>query len=126
MSEKTIAQRLLLKPNQKIFLLNAPKGYAESMGDLPDGTSVTKKAEHVDLIQLFVANKAELKTHLPKLKTALTPKGALWVCYHKSTSKTKTDINRDTIAAYAESIGLSAYRMISINADWSALALKLV
>ena len=120
-----LSQRLLLKPNQKIFLLNAPPGYAVGMGALPEGAAVTKKADGADVMQLFVSTEAELRTQLPKLKTALAQKGALWVCYHKGSSKIKTGINRDTIAAYAESIGLSAYRMISIDADWSALALKI-
>jgi len=38
----------------------------------------------------------------------------------------KTDINRDTINAYAGSLGLQGVAMISIDDDWSALRLKLI
>jgi hypothetical protein len=38
----------------------------------------------------------------------------------------KTDINRDTINAYAASLGLQGVAMISIDDDWSALRLKIV
>jgi hypothetical protein len=48
----------------------------------------------------------------------------LWVTYHKGTSKVKTDINRDTINAYAHSIGWEGVAMISIDDDWSAMRLK--
>ena len=44
--------------------------------------------------------------------------------YHKGTSRVKTDINRDTINAYAHSLGLEGVAMISIDEDWSALRLK--
>jgi hypothetical protein len=60
------------------------------------------------------------------LKSVLAPKGALWVTYHKGTSRVKTDINRDTINDYARSIGLEGIAMISIDEDWSALRLKLI
>ena len=80
----------------------------------------------VDVIQLFVANRAELEAQLPGLKLLLAPKGMIWVTYHKGTSKVKTDINRDSINAYAHSIGLEGVAMISIDEDWSALRLKLI
>ena len=46
------------------------------------------------------------------------------ITYHKGTSKTKTDINRDSINTYAQTIGLVGVAMISIDDDWSALRLK--
>jgi hypothetical protein len=50
----------------------------------------------------------------------------LWVTYHKGTSKVKTDINRDTINAYASTLGMQGVAIISIDDDWSALRLKLI
>jgi hypothetical protein len=38
----------------------------------------------------------------------------------------KTDIHRDTINAYAKTLGLEGVAMISIDDDWSALRLKLI
>jgi hypothetical protein len=37
----------------------------------------------------------------------------------------KGDINRDTITAYAETIGLEGVAIVSIDEDWSALRLKI-
>jgi hypothetical protein len=48
------------------------------------------------------------------------------VSYPKGTSKVNTDINRDTIGLYAQSIGLQPVAMISIDDTWSALRLKIV
>ena len=38
----------------------------------------------------------------------------------------KTDINRDTIWAYARGVGFDAVFLISIDDDWSAMRLKVV
>jgi hypothetical protein len=48
------------------------------------------------------------------------------VTYNKGTSKHKTDINRDSINAYAHSIGMEGVAMISLDEDWSALRLKIL
>ena len=127
MPDKSVAEKLLIKPGQKVLLVNQPKGYRALLGELPKNVKVLKEtAEAVDLIQVFVASRKELEEHLPGLKALLAPKGLLWVTYHKGTSKQKSDINRDSIAAYAKTVGLQAVAMISVDEDWSALRLKVV
>lgn len=125
MSDKSIAQKLLIKTGQTLLFVNAPRGYTSALGHLPKGTTVIKTpTAPLDFIQVFVANRAELEAQLPALKAQLAPKGMLWVTYYKGTSKVKTDINRDTINAYAHTLGLEGVAMISIDDDWSALRLK--
>ncbi len=126
MSDKTVAEKLQIKPSQKILLVNAPQGYRDLLGELPADVTVLKKAAAADLIQVFVVSREDLEEQLLRLKPLLAPKGLLWVTYHKGTSKRKSDINRDSIAAYASAIGLQAVAMISVDDDLSALRLKLV
>jgi predicted CoA-binding protein len=127
MSDKSVAEKLLIKPGQKILLVNPPKGYRALLGEIPKAVTVLKEAaEAVDLIQVFLGSRKDLEEQLPRLKPLLAPKGLLWVTYHKGTSKQKSDINRDSIAAYAGTIGLQAVAMISVDEDWSALRLKVV
>jgi hypothetical protein len=127
MSEKSIAQKLFIKPGCKFLLVNPPDGYLVKMGELPQGTVLLSNSSSlVDAIQVFVANRAELEEQLPKLLDLMAPKGMLWVTYHKGTSKMKTDIHRDSINAYAHTLGLEGVAMISIDENWSALRLKLI
>jgi hypothetical protein len=127
MSDKSITSKLFVKPGSKFLLVNPPDGYLARMGELPAGTVVLSDTScTVDAIQVFVANRAELEAQLPRLKELLAPKGMLWVTYHKGTSMVKTDIHRDTINAYAKTLGLEGVAMISIDDDWSALRLKLI
>jgi len=127
LSDKSIAQKLLIKPDSKFLLINPPAGYLSQLGQLPKGTIILSDSSClVEVIQVFVVNRTELEAKLTRLKELLAPKGILWVTYHKGTSKVKTDINRDTINAYAASLGLQGVAMISIDDDWSALRLKIV
>ncbi len=127
MSDKAVGQKLALKPGSRFLLVNSPDGYTSDIGALPAGVElVNAAAGPVEAIQVFVANRRELEAQLPGLSKSLKSKGMLWVTYHKGTSKVKTDINRDTIAAYARTIGMQPVALISIDTDWAALRLKQV
>jgi len=127
MSDKPLSQRLQIKEGRKVLLVNAPKGYPARLGALPEGAALLKTARQpADVIQVFVANRKKLEAQLGKLKKALAPGGMLWVTYYKGTSAHKTDINRDSLNAYAKTLGLEGVAMISVDDDWSALRLKVV
>jgi hypothetical protein len=97
------------------------------LGKLPEGVTVVNElVKPVDLIQVFVDNRQDLEEQLPKIKPLLSPDTILWVTYHKGTSKIKTDIHRDTINAYAQTLDLRGIAIISVNDDWAALRLKIV
>lgn len=124
MADKTIAHKLMLKRGS-LLLVNAPEGYLGRLGPLPPAVSLVQETkEPVEAIQVFVANRRELEAELPRLKGLLKPGGMLWVSYHKGGSRTKTDINRDSIWAYAQTIGLQAVAQIAVDDDWSAMRLK--
>ena len=126
MSDKTVAQKLLIKENYNVLFINEPENYKAILGELPKNVTIlTEPAESVDFIQLFVTSKKELEDNLNELKPYLSPKGLLWVTYPKGTSKIRIDVNRDIIREYAKSIKLEAVAMISIDDKWSALRLKL-
>ena len=127
MPEKTVAEKLLVKEGYRVSIVNPPTDYAGTLGRLPERvTSVEHGESNLDLIQLFVSSRKQLEASLPSLKTALKGNGLLWITYPKGTSKVKVDVNRDTIAAYAKSIGLQEVAMVSIDDTWSALRLKVV
>jgi hypothetical protein len=127
MPDKSIVQKLFIKPGDQFLLINPPAEYLAQIGELPDGALILSDSSClVEIIQLFIANRVELETQLPRLKELMAPKGMIWITYHKGTSKVKTDVNRDTINAYAHTIGLEGVAMISIDDDWSALRLKMI
>ena len=127
MTEKTVAQKLLIKENNRLQFVNAPVELLPSLGPLPAGVTLLNDVDaQADIILLFTANQVELEQHLPGLKARLAPKGLLWVFYYKLTSKKRGDIHRDSINAYAKGLGLEGIAMISVDEDVSALRLKIV
>ena len=125
MPDKTIAQKLAIKEDSRVFIVNAPRGYKAKLGAFPKNARlVAALTKAVDVIQVFVASRKELEAHLPKLKLFLAPRGILWITYPKSTAKSKTDINRDNIRAYARALGLEAVAIFAVDDEWSALRLK--
>jgi hypothetical protein len=125
-SQKPVAQKLLIRPGYQVLLLNDPTNYRSILEPLPANVQVlTGSSKPVDLIQVFVTSKRELEDRLAKLKGLLKPKGLLWVTYPKAKGK-KVDTNRDIIWAYAKTLGLEGVAMVAINETWSAMRLKVV
>ena len=126
-SNKPVAQKLALKPGQRFLLLDAPPGYRDALGPLPQGvTIITKAGDKADAVQAFATTKKEMRDALAKAKAALNPGGMIWLTYPKGTSKIKSDINRDSIREYTLGVGLQTVALIGVDEDWSAIRCKAV
>ena len=120
---KTIAEKMFVNKAASVAVINAKGRAPELVAAMPQDRLVGG-GQQADFVLVFAGSQQELEEVLPQAKTRLSPKGALWVAYVKGTSKHKSDVHRDTIAAYAESIGLDAVSIVSVDDDWSALRLK--
>ena len=122
MSEKTVADKMFLRTAKSMLILNsqANPGVAAQMP-----AELVKEGDGpFDVILMFALNRKELEQYLPAAKERLGEKGSLWIAYLKQTASKATDINRDSINAYAKENGITAVAMISIDGDWSGLRLK--
>lgn len=125
MSDKTIAQKLLVKANHHLLVLNPPEGYLEKIGELPAGANLYTNPEgKSDILQVFIRSKAELITWLPRLKPLMAEKCIGWVTYPKGTSGQKSDLNRDIIFSMLPDFGFTANALFSVDETWSAMRLK--
>lgn len=124
MAEKSILEKLQLKPGRKMLILNAPPAYLIHAGVVPETAILTTEKQPAQIVQAFINSRKELETEFLSLTALVEPGGMLWLTYPKLTSKLKSDINRDSINAYAQENGWTGIAMISIDEDWSALRLK--
>ena len=125
MAGRSIAKKLFLKEGVTLLLVDAPRGYKKLLGSIPKGAVVRGgNAGPAHIIQLFVRSRKELERRVRPARAALAPGGTLWVTYPKGSSTLKSDINRDSIAAYARTLGMRPVAIISVDDDWSALRLK--
>ena len=122
MNEKTVADKMFLRTAKSMLILN---------GQVNPGVVSQMPAELVkegegpfDVILMFCMNRKDLEHYLPQAKEKLGDKGSLWIAYLKQTASKATDINRDSINAYAKENGITGVAMISIDGDWSALRAK--
>jgi hypothetical protein len=127
MSDKSVSQKLLLKPGHVFLLVNPPPGYMDRIGAIPDGVTVVHQTKgSADVVQAFVTSQKQLEQVVPSLKPHLKPGGLLWVTYPKGTSALASDLNRDTIWKYAKTVGMDAVAMFAVDETWSAMRLKLI
>jgi hypothetical protein len=60
-SAKSLVQKLGIKPDSRVFLAGAPKGYVGLLEPLPAGVSFAKRvSKEVDLAHVFVTTAADL------------------------------------------------------------------
>jgi hypothetical protein len=115
--------KLLIKPDARVFLMNAPIGYARKLEPLPAGATLIDKRGKADVVVAFVRDGAELKRLAPSFG-ALEDEAVLWVCYPKGGAKAGTDIDRDTLDAAMEKHELVGVTLVAIDDVWSALRFR--
>lgn len=121
MEDAALVKKLLLKPGFRSIVLNPPNGYLPKLSSLPVESELNGK---FDFVHLFVRNKEEAELMGPKAVEAVKPEGVLWISYPKSSSKIKTDINRDKGWDSIKAMGFVGVSMISIDETWSAMRFR--
>lgn len=127
MSEKSISQRLFIKPGYRVSLVGAPDNFIEQMGDLPERVIITRSVgKTTNIVQAFVDTKEKLIDFLDNLYRE-NKELMIWIAYPKGTSNVKTDINRDIISKVAqENYGMKSVAMISIDETWASIRFKFI
>jgi hypothetical protein len=117
----SLIQKLRITEGTTIVAVNAPANYRDVLGILPTGATIKKSAtkDHA-FVHLFVRDRTELETWLPKVKKTLAPEGLLWICYPKGS---KTDLNRDSGWDATEGLNMRWMTLIAFNEEWSAFLL---
>lgn len=123
MSDKTAAEKMYLKNARALAVFNQQDQHGALLATLP-AERMAGPGQAADWVLLFARSRAELEQHLPLAQARLAPGGALWVAYVKGGAKAGSDIDRDSIRAHAQALGLDSVAMVAIDARWSALRLK--
>jgi hypothetical protein len=125
MTSTPLVNKLRIKENQMIAVINSPPGYQNLLVELPEGVQVYERLEgSFDLIQAFFSNSEDLSKQIKALKDALKVHGILWISYQKISAKQDSDLNRDILRELLAEINLKAVSLISINDTWSAMRFK--
>lgn len=124
MAEKSVAQKLFLKPGRTMAVVNAPSGAFEILLPLPEFAKMIDIPENADVVLLFTQDFSEFNKMFLPLAKSIKRDAVLWVAYPKKSSKINSDLDRDKLNVYAQSLGWLGVFMIAFDEDWSAMRLK--
>jgi hypothetical protein len=126
-SGRPLVAKLGIKPDTRIAIVDAPRGYRATLGTLPPGVRVAAAARaargSLPFIQFFTTSRKTLEGKFVALVRALAPAGALWVSWPKRASGVATDMTEDVVRAVALPRGLVDVKVCAVNEVWSGLKL---
>ncbi len=123
-SGKPLAEKLGIKPGQRVALVNSPIGLAGDLGpNLRQVGLVNPPRAPLNLVLVFVLSKTELKRAVGKFKKLIAPDGMLWISWPKKTSGMKTDVTEDVVREVALGNQLVDVKVCAIDETWSGLKL---
>ena len=120
-----LAEKLLIKPESRVLLLNAPIGYAKKLQPLPEGVTITDRRSQTasDVAIVFVRDTGELK-RLQSGFASLEEDAALWVCYPEGGKKAGTDLDPEALQAALASDELSEVSRVAFDERWTCVQFR--
>jgi hypothetical protein len=121
----SLLDKLHLKPDQRILLLNPPADHLAVLGDLPEGMHLDSILEgEYDAALLFVKDSRDLEIFKLIVLKLIRHDSLLWIAYPKGSSKVKTDLSRDILWEKMADTGLRPVTLVSVDATWSAMRFR--
>jgi hypothetical protein len=119
MSTKSIAEKLLIKPNTTVWLSHA--AHLARIEPLPEGVRVVDEMEQAATALVFADGAASAREILTTHNDQLARPTVFWVAYPKAN---KADINRDTLWPILAEYGMRPIGQVAIDEVWSALRFR--
>ena len=125
----TTVEKLNLRDQQKILVLNAPASLDAELARLP-ALTIHRNIESVAEIRFsiaFVKRQREVDALVPAVTARAKGDATVWFAYPKGKSKKlKCDFNRDTGWDALKAAGFDTVRAVAIDEDWTGLRFRRV
>jgi hypothetical protein len=121
-SATPLPKKLGIKEGARIAFVNAPKGFREYLGALPEDVEiVTRLTKPLDLVLLFVTAERMLHRDFAKLSAKLASNGMIWIAWPKKSSGVATDLSEERVRRIGLDAGLVDVKICAIDDTWSGL-----
>ena len=124
-----IFQKMNLKDQEEILVLNAPESFEPELA-LLDDVAIRRSIDRIRRIVFslaFVTRQAEVDDLARTIAQRTEGDVIVWFAYPKASSKKYIcEFNRDTGWAVLGELGFEGVRQVAIDADWSALRFRRV
>lgn len=120
-----LPKKLGIKENMAVALVNAPKDFEATLGELPAGVTLKKKATGKELLIIwFLRMRIELEDRIREMRE-LTGEGGIWLVWPKQAARKeggmKTDLTQTIVRETGLANGLVDYKVCAVDATWSGL-----
>jgi CheY-like chemotaxis protein len=120
---RTVAQKLGIRENSTVALIDAPRGYASAIGELPSGVQFDEEARKNCAITLwFVTDVETFRTRIRRMRPVAAG-SKLWVVWPKKAAQPDSGLSERVIRDSAVAVGLVDYKVCAVDHRWTAIAL---
>lgn len=120
-------ERLNLKDQREIIVLNAPESFEAELAQL-QGITIQRDAAQIagcPFVLAFVTELPEIERIVGMIAAQTRGDALIWFAYPKGSSKRyRCGFNRDTGWAALGAAGFEGVRQVAIDEDWSALRFR--
>ena len=119
-----LAQKLGIKQDHLVAVLNPPDGLAATIAPLPSGVTVVDKlpaAGSMDVVVFFTKSRSDLRKAFRVVAKQLQPNGGLWIAWPKKASGLETDVSEPVVREIGLAAGLVDNKVCAIDNTWSGL-----
>ncbi|MEO7836560.1 MAG: DUF3052 domain-containing protein [Acidimicrobiales bacterium] len=118
-----LAKKLGVKDGVTIALIDPPSTLERELNlGLLNGVVIRPRLTGpLDVIVMFVKDRAELERRFPVAKRALHEKGGLWIAWPKRTSGVATDLTENVVRDVGLGHGLVDTKVCAVDDTWSGL-----
>jgi hypothetical protein len=116
-----LPKKLGIKPNSTVALHGAPAGFEGTLGELPEGVTVTRGPVAVAEVTLwFVTSEEDLVAGIETMFPA-AKNGGLWIIWPKKASGVVSDLSQTMVRRTGLNAGLVDFKVAAVDATWSGL-----
>lgn len=116
--DRTTAQKLGVPKDSRVTVIDPPGDYAQVVGPLPEGAWLDEEGDGA-LALWFLHGVAEFQAALPQIRR-LTARNRVWTLWRKGK---RDGLDGNVIRQGANALGMVDYKICSLNATWSGMAL---
>jgi len=120
-SGRPLTKKLGIKPGSVVCLVGAPRGFENTLGELPAGAKLRRRAQgRADVTLWFVKRLEDLQRGIRRMGESYG-QGSLWIAWPKQASGMSSDLTQQHVREIGLATGLVDYKICAIDATWSGL-----
>jgi len=116
-----LPKKLGVKEKSTVSLVEAPKDFETTLGELPSGATVIRRTEpDADVTLWFLSSLDDLHKGIDRMGE-IAGNGRLWICWPKKASGIVTDVTQNEVRSIGLASGLVDFKICAVDATWSGL-----